>query len=124
MGSPAARAGLRTFRRAANGNVVAGDVITAISGEPVADLDDLLAQLERRQPGESVTLSLRHNGQTRTQRVVLARAGPPQAGDAPLGGRRRRRLGGRQPAACSGWGAVACGPVAPQASAGPLPSLS
>ncbi len=25
----------------------------------------------------------------------LARAGPPQAGDAPLGGRRRRRLGGR-----------------------------
>ena len=69
---PAARAGLRPFRRAANGDIVAGDVITAINGEPVADLDDLLAQLERRQPGESVTLSLWRNGQTRTQSAVLA----------------------------------------------------
>jgi S1-C subfamily serine protease len=71
-GSPAARAGLQPFRRGANGDVVAGDVITAINDESVADLDEMLAQLERRQPGESVTLSVWRNGQTRKQSVVLA----------------------------------------------------
>ena len=70
-GSPAARAGLLPFRRGANGDVVAGDVITAINGEPVADLDDMLAQLERRQPGDSVTLSVWRSGQSRKQSVVL-----------------------------------------------------
>ncbi len=69
---PAARAGLQPFRRGANGEVVGGDVITAINDEPVADLDQMLAQLERRQPGDSVTLSVWRNGQTRKQRVVLA----------------------------------------------------
>ena len=70
-GSPAARAGLQPFRRGANGDVVAGDVITAINDEPVADLDDMLAQLERRQPGDSVSLSVWRSGQTRKQSVVL-----------------------------------------------------
>jgi S1-C subfamily serine protease len=69
---PAARAGLQAFRRGANGEVVGGDVITAINDEPIADLDEMLAQLERRQPGDSVTLSVWRNGQTRKQRVVLA----------------------------------------------------
>ncbi len=71
-GSPAAKAGLQAFRRAVNGGVLAGDVITAIYDEPIADLDEMLAQLERRQPGDSVTLSLWRNGQLRKQRVVLA----------------------------------------------------
>ena len=71
-GGPAARAGLQPFRRASNGDVVAGDVITAINDEAVADLDDMLVQLERRQPGESVTLSVWRNGQARKQSVVLA----------------------------------------------------
>jgi S1-C subfamily serine protease len=71
-GSPAARAGLQAFRRERGGDVVAGDVITAINDEPVADLDDMLAQLERRAPGESVTLTLWRGGQTRKQSVVLA----------------------------------------------------
>ncbi len=69
---PAARAGLQAFRRGANGDVVGGDVITAVNDEPVADLDQMLAQLERHQPGDSVTLSVWRNGQTRKQRVVLA----------------------------------------------------
>ena len=70
-GSPAARAGLQPFRRGAKGEIVAGDVITAINDEPVADLDAMLAQLERRQPGDSVTLSVWRNGQTRKQSVLL-----------------------------------------------------
>jgi S1-C subfamily serine protease len=71
-GSPAARAGLQAFRRGAGGEIVAGDVITAINDEPVADLDAMLAQLERRQPGDTVTLSVWRNGQARKQSVVLA----------------------------------------------------
>jgi S1-C subfamily serine protease len=70
--TPAARAGLQPFRRAASGDVIGGDVITAINDEPVADLDDMLAALEKRQPGDSVTLTVWRHGQTRKQSVVLA----------------------------------------------------
>ncbi len=71
-GSPAAKAGLQSFRRERGGGVVQGDVITAINDEPVADLDDMLSQLERRAPGDSVTLTLWRGGQQRKQAVVLA----------------------------------------------------
>ncbi|MDP1900503.1 MAG: trypsin-like peptidase domain-containing protein [Rubrivivax sp.] len=69
--SPAARAGLQAFRRGNRGEVIAGDVITAINDEPVADLDDMLGQLERRTPGETVTLTLWRAGKTRKQGAVL-----------------------------------------------------
>jgi S1-C subfamily serine protease len=73
-GSPAAKAGLQPFRRGNRGEVLYGDVITAINDEPVADFDDLLGALERRAPGESVTLSVWRDGQTRRQAVQLSRA--------------------------------------------------
>ena len=71
-GSPAAKAGLQAFRRERDGDIVPGDVITAIDNEPVTDLDGMLAQLERRSPGDSVTLTVWRAGQTRKQAVVLA----------------------------------------------------
>ena len=71
-GSPAARAGLQPFRRGNGGEIVAGDVITAINDEPVKDLDDMLTQLERRAPGEAVTLTVWRAGATRRQSVTLA----------------------------------------------------
>jgi S1-C subfamily serine protease len=70
-GSPAARAGLAAFRRGGDGQVVPGDVITAINGQAVADLDDMLTQLERYQPGETVQLTVWRAGQERRQAVVL-----------------------------------------------------
>jgi S1-C subfamily serine protease len=70
-GSPAAKAGLQPFRRGSRGEVLAGDVITAINDEAVADMDDLLSQLERRQPGDTVTLSVWRSGQSRRLSVVL-----------------------------------------------------
>ena len=73
-GTPAAKAGLLPFRRGSKGEVVGGDVITAVNDEPVADLDEMLTQLERRQPGETVTLTLWRGGQTRKQSAVLAAA--------------------------------------------------
>jgi S1-C subfamily serine protease len=60
------------FRRGNRGEVIGGDVITAINDEPVADLDDMLSVLEKRSPGDTVTLSLWRGGQTRKQSVVLA----------------------------------------------------
>ena len=55
--SGADSAGLRGSRRTRRG-VVLGDVITAIDGEPVQSASDVRALLERRQPGDSVTVSL------------------------------------------------------------------
>jgi S1-C subfamily serine protease len=72
-GGPADRAGLQPFRRGNRGEVVAGDVITAIDGQAVANLDDMLSQLERHQPGDSVTLSVWRGGQTRQVSAVLAK---------------------------------------------------
>jgi len=69
--SPAARAGLVPFRRGANGEIVMGDVITAVNDQPVADLDDMLNQLEQRSPGDTVTLTVWRNGAARKQAVVL-----------------------------------------------------
>jgi S1-C subfamily serine protease len=71
-GGPAAKAGVQAFRRSESGGVVQGDVITAINDEPVANLDDLLTQLERHSPNESVTLTLWRDGKTRKQSVTLA----------------------------------------------------
>jgi len=71
---PAARAGLQPFRRADDGGVVPGDVITAIDDTAVATLDDMLTQLERHQPGDMVTLTLWRAGKTRKQAVALGGA--------------------------------------------------
>jgi S1-C subfamily serine protease len=69
---PAMRAGLQPFRQGSKrGEVIAGDVITAVDADPVNDLDQLLTLLERRQPGDTVTLTVWRSGQTRKQSVVL-----------------------------------------------------
>jgi S1-C subfamily serine protease len=71
-GSPAARAGLKPFRRARDGGLLMGDVLTAVDGQPVADLDDVLTLLERKEPGDTVTLTLWNSGKSRQQRLELA----------------------------------------------------
>jgi S1-C subfamily serine protease len=71
-GGPAAKGGLQPFKRAEDGGIVQGDVITAINDEAVATLDDLLTQLERYNPGDSVTLTVSRAGKTRKQAVTLA----------------------------------------------------
>ena len=69
--SPAAKAGLQPFRRGNRGEVVQGDVITAINDEPVGDLDAMLSTLERHAPGDTITLSVWRAGQTRKRGVLL-----------------------------------------------------
>jgi S1-C subfamily serine protease len=71
-GGPAARAGLQVFARARDGSITPGDVITAVNDEPVATLDDLLTLLEKRQNGDSVTLTVWRSGRSRKASAVLA----------------------------------------------------
>ncbi|HWH72726.1 MAG TPA: trypsin-like peptidase domain-containing protein [Methylibium sp.] len=73
-GGPAAKGGLLPFSRNADGSFRAGDVITAVNGEPVADFDDMLGLLERYQAGDRVTLTLWRAGQTRRQEIALVAA--------------------------------------------------
>ena len=51
---------------------VIGDVITAVTDEAVKNLDDMLTQLGRRQPGDTVTLTVWRGGATRETSVGLA----------------------------------------------------
>ena len=73
-GGPADRAGLKPFRRDRNGRVLAGDVITALDGQAVADLDDMLTLLETRQIGERVMLTVWSGGKSRQVSAQLGSA--------------------------------------------------
>jgi len=73
-GGPAARAGLRPFTQNRQGVIEAGDVITAVNEVPVSNFDDLLNELEKRQAGDTVRLSVWRDGRNRPFNVVV-RAG-------------------------------------------------
>jgi len=70
-GGAAQRAGLKPFMRGRDGRIVGGDVITAVNGTPVSDLDTLLNELEERQIGEKVTLTVWNGGKTRQVQAQL-----------------------------------------------------
>jgi len=59
-GTPAADAGLR-----------GGDVVTRIDGEVVRSADALRSSIDARKPGETVELTVRRDGSTRTLKVTL-----------------------------------------------------
>ena len=58
--TPASKAGLK-----------AGDVITAIDGDAVANADDLTAKINAHKPNQNVTLTVTRNGKTLTIDVTL-----------------------------------------------------
>ena len=49
-----------------------GDVITRIDGRPVKSMDDVVAVVNRKKPGDAVTLQIVRDGQQRTITVKLA----------------------------------------------------
>jgi putative serine protease PepD len=59
-GSPAADAGLK-----------AGDVITAFGGQKILSANDLIAAVNAKQPGSSVTITYTRNGAAKTVHVAL-----------------------------------------------------
>lgn len=70
-GGGAQRAGLQPFMRGRDGRIVGGDVITAVNGKAVADLDELLSELEERRVGDKVTLTVWNGGKTRQVQAQL-----------------------------------------------------
>jgi S1-C subfamily serine protease len=49
-------------------------VLTAVDGQPVQDLDDVLTLLEQKDVGDTVTLTLWNSGKTRRERITLGNA--------------------------------------------------
>jgi S1-C subfamily serine protease len=70
-GTGAAEAGLEGARVDRRGRVVPGDVIQQIDGRNVGSVGDLLGRLGRFRPGDTVTLTVWRDGETRSVRVRL-----------------------------------------------------
>jgi S1-C subfamily serine protease len=70
-GSPAARAGLRPTVRNERGNLVLGDVIVAVEGQPVRTSGDLVLLLEQRSAGDSIRVTIVRGGREQDVQVVL-----------------------------------------------------
>lgn len=70
-GSGAAEAGIRGTRRLANGDIAMGDLIQQVDHAEIKSMDDLLNALERRQAGESVSVTYERDGQVSTATVQL-----------------------------------------------------
>jgi S1-C subfamily serine protease len=77
--SPAERAGLRAAQMTGAGRVQLGDVIVAVDGKPIEDFGDLAAILDAHEFGDTVTLTVRRNGQRRDVAVTLSAADVPGA---------------------------------------------
>jgi len=65
-GSPADQAGLRGSYKPATINgqslLVGGDVITALDGQPVNQMEDLQGRIRQAEPGQEVTLTVLRDG--------------------------------------------------------------
>jgi putative serine protease PepD len=59
-GTPADRAGLQP-----------GDEVTAVDGDAIESGDELRAEIDARQPGDKITLTIERNGDERTVQVTL-----------------------------------------------------
>jgi serine protease Do len=59
-GGPAEKAGLKV-----------DDIITSLNGKALNKFEDLKAEIDRRQPGDEITLEIRRGGETLTLKAVL-----------------------------------------------------
>lgn len=71
-GSSTQMAGIRGLSRDADGDVVLGDIVTAIDGEKIGDLDDLYRFLDKKQIGDTVQIEIFRNGKTMAIPVKLS----------------------------------------------------
>lgn len=88
-GGPAEQAGLQGFRlitktlrqgpyryEQSSIDTSAADLIHSVDGQPVRTADDLLSQIEKRQPGDTVQLGIERNGSQLNVAVVLGQSEP------------------------------------------------
>jgi S1-C subfamily serine protease len=74
-GSTAAVAGLRPAQLTADGGFIPGDIITAVAGRPVSRVPELLAALDRYDPGATVGLTILRGGRSITLDIPLQAGG-------------------------------------------------
>jgi len=70
-GGSAANAGIRGLTQDGSGEVVLGDIITAIDGEKIDDTDDLYRLLDRKNIGDTVNVEIYRDGKTLSLPVKL-----------------------------------------------------
>jgi S1-C subfamily serine protease len=85
-GGAAQQAGLRGLSRDSSGDIILGDIVTAIDGEAVNDMDDLYRYLDKKQIGSTVQVQIYRDGKTLNIPVKLIST--PQG----LQGRPARRM--------------------------------
>jgi len=73
--SPAAKAGLRGMRITPEGVFEANDVLLAADGQKVSKPEELFAAIKKHKPGDTIELTVWHDGVVRTVKVTLA---PPR----------------------------------------------
>jgi putative serine protease PepD len=71
QGSPAQQVGLRAGQSANEQIARGGDVITAVNGTAVKNVDELTAQLADKKPGDVITLTIVRNGREQQIDVTL-----------------------------------------------------
>ena len=74
-GSPADRAGIEPARVSRDGSLVPGDVIVAIGGETVANVEEMRARVGTMNAGDTVQVTVMRDGTRRTLEVELESAG-------------------------------------------------
>jgi S1-C subfamily serine protease len=67
----AAEAGLRPTSRDRSGRIRLGDIIVALDGKPINNIQDLYAALEDHQVGDTVTLTIERDGKRQDVQVTL-----------------------------------------------------
>ena len=70
-GSAAEKGGLKPTRRSRSGEIIFGDLITEVNGEPINSNNDLLLTLEKYKPGEQIRMKVMRDNQPATVTVTL-----------------------------------------------------
>jgi S1-C subfamily serine protease len=70
-GGPAALAGLKPISQDARGNIISGDIIKEVDNVKIANYNDLVLALEKRQPGQKVKVVYERNGSLKDVNLVL-----------------------------------------------------
>ena len=71
-GGAAEKAGIQPTRRTRRGEIILGDIIVGIDGQPIRVPGDLRLALERKQPGETIQVTVVRNRRELTVAVKLA----------------------------------------------------
>lgn len=70
-GGPASKVGLKPISQDRNGNFIKGDIIKAVNGIKVSNFNDLVASIEKNQPGDKVQLTVESDGRVKKVDIVL-----------------------------------------------------